>query len=233
MIDAYAVTVCGLEWQLLQGKHRVSAVQIKYLYIIVIAAALLLSCGAPPRALEWPATMRVAGQVQDHKGQFVAGALVELLDLGAERTRTDKEGRFVLAGVDEGVAALDGETDRVGPGLAVLRRAQPGPGVPRVIRAGDVTINLGAYQVQVRGEEIQLTPTEFGLLRALAEHLGQVLTRSEMIERGLGYHYEGLDRTVDSHIRNLRRKLADADAPSDLIETVFGVGYRLSARGHS
>ena len=49
-----------------------------------------------------------------------------------------------------------------------------------------------------------------------------------MIEQGLGYSYEGLDRTVDSHIRNLRQKLSDIGAPADLIETVFGVGYRLT-----
>jgi DNA-binding response OmpR family regulator len=61
----------------------------------------------------------------------------------------------------------------------------------------------------------------------LAEHRGQALTRLEMIERGLGYSYEGIERTVDSHIRNLRRKLAEAGAPVDAIETVFGVGYRV------
>ena len=79
----------------------------------------------------------------------------------------------------------------------------------------------------------QITPTEFGLLQALAERRGHALTRSEMIEQGLGYSYEGLERTVDSHIRNLRRKLADEGAPADLIETVFGVGYRLTEGGNS
>jgi len=54
-----------------------------------------------------------------------------------------------------------------------------------------------------------------------------------MIERGLGYSYEGIERTVDSHVRNLRRKLTDAGAPADLVETVFGVGYRLAGGGSS
>ena len=57
---------------------------------------------------------------------------------------------------------------------------------------------------------MHLTPTEFALLRALAEHPGHALTRLEMIEKGLGYSYEGLERTVDSHIKNLRRKLDEA-----------------------
>ena len=110
---------------------------------------------------------------------------------------------------------------------AVLRRAQRGPTTPPVIELGPVMISVDAHRVEVRGETVRLTPTEFALLQALAEHRGQVLTRQEIIEQALGYSYEGIERTVDSHIRNLRRKLADAGAPLDLIETVFGVGYRV------
>ena len=107
------------------------------------------------------------------------------------------------------------------------------------IRAGELLIDVDAHRVEVRGssslpgQTVHLTPTEFGLLQALAEHCGHALTRLEMIERGLGYSYEGIERTVDSHIRNLRRKLADAGAPADLVETVFGVGYRLTGGGGS
>jgi DNA-binding response OmpR family regulator len=111
---------------------------------------------------------------------------------------------------------------------AVLRRAQRGPAASRVIQAGELLIDVDAHRVEVQGQTVHLTPTEFGLLQALAEHNGHALTRSEMIEKGLGYSYEGIERTVDSHIRNLRRKLAEAGSPADLIETVFGVGYRLS-----
>jgi two-component system alkaline phosphatase synthesis response regulator PhoP len=111
---------------------------------------------------------------------------------------------------------------------AVLRRAQRRPVAPRVIQAGELMIDVDAHRVDVRGQAVHLTPTEFGLLQALAEHCGHALTRLEMIERGLGYSYEGMERTVDSHIRHLRRKLADAGAPGDIVETVFGVGYRLA-----
>jgi two-component system alkaline phosphatase synthesis response regulator PhoP len=110
---------------------------------------------------------------------------------------------------------------------AVLRRAQGEPVPSRVIRAGEVVIDQDAHQVELNGQPVQLTPTEFGLLRALAEHPGHVLTRLELIEKGLGYSYEGLERTVDSHIKNLRRKLKKAGAKGELIETVFGVGYRI------
>jgi two-component system alkaline phosphatase synthesis response regulator PhoP len=110
---------------------------------------------------------------------------------------------------------------------AVLRRAQGESAPPRVIQAGTVMIDLDAHQVQVEGQPVPLTPSEFGLLQALAEQPGYALTRSQLIEKGRGYNYEGLERTVDSHIKNLRRKLEDAGAAPDLVETVFGVGYRL------
>ncbi len=110
---------------------------------------------------------------------------------------------------------------------AVLRRAQGEPAAPKIIRAGEVTLHLDAHAVEVGGQPVKLTPTEFCLLCALAEYPGHALTRLELIEQGLGYSYEGLDRTVDSHIKNMRRKLEAAGAAPDFIETVFGVGYRL------
>jgi DNA-binding response OmpR family regulator len=115
---------------------------------------------------------------------------------------------------------------------AVLRRAQGEPTPARVIREGDLLMDLDARRVDVGGQPVKLTPTEFGLLQALAEHPDHALTRLELIEKGLGYSYEGLERTVDSHIKNLRRKLVEAGAADDLIETVFGVGYRLTV-GHA
>jgi two-component system alkaline phosphatase synthesis response regulator PhoP len=111
---------------------------------------------------------------------------------------------------------------------AVLRRVQGEAAPPRVIRAGSVTIDLDRHQVKVDEELVHLTRTEFTLLRALAEQPGRALTRVEMIEEGLGYSYEGMDRTVDSHIKNLRRKLDEAGGAAHLVETVFGVGYRLA-----
>ena len=110
---------------------------------------------------------------------------------------------------------------------ALLRRAQGEPALPRLLQAGNVTLDLDAHQVQVAGRPVSLTPSEFGLLQSLAELPGHALTRSQLIEKGLGYNYEGLERTVDSHIKNLRRKLEEAGASPDIIETVFGVGYRL------
>jgi two-component system alkaline phosphatase synthesis response regulator PhoP len=112
---------------------------------------------------------------------------------------------------------------------AVLRRAQGEPALPKVIQIGNLVIDLDGHLVRVGAQVVNLTPTEFGLLQALAEHPGHALTRLELIENGLGYSYEGLERTVDSHIKNLRRKLCEAGAGPDLVETVYGVGYRLAS----
>jgi two-component system alkaline phosphatase synthesis response regulator PhoP len=111
---------------------------------------------------------------------------------------------------------------------AVLRRVQ-GESVPaKVIRAGNLVIDVDRHQVMIENEPVHLTPTEFDLLLALAEQPGHALTRQELIEKGLGYSYEGLERTVDSHIKNLRRRLDEAGGAASPIETVFGVGYRLA-----
>lgn len=113
---------------------------------------------------------------------------------------------------------------------AVLRRAQAEPVRPHVFQAGELTVDVDAHEVHVLDQAVHLTPTEFSLLQVLVENAGRALTRLELVEKGLGYSYEGLDRTVDSHIKNLRRKLAEAGVSPDLVETVFGVGYRLAAQ---
>lgn len=109
----------------------------------------------------------------------------------------------------------------------VLSRVQGTGAPPRVIEVQAVRVDLDARQVEVSGRVVHLTPTEFGLLRALAQQAGHALTRKEMIEEGLGRSYEGVERTVDSHVKNLRHKLEEAGEAAYLVQTVFGVGYRL------
>jgi two-component system alkaline phosphatase synthesis response regulator PhoP len=116
---------------------------------------------------------------------------------------------------------------------AVLRRVQAEPTPSTVLQCGEVVIDLDAHRVQVDERPVHLTPTEFALLRALAEQPGRALTRLELIEKGLGYSYEGLERTVDSHVKNLRRKLDEVGGAAHLVETVFGVGYRLAVGENS
>ncbi len=116
---------------------------------------------------------------------------------------------------------------------AVLRRVQGEAPPPRMLQAGPLAMDLDQHQVQVQGRPVHLTRTEFKLLQVLAENPGRTFTRLELIEKALGYGYEGLERSVDSHVKNMRRKLDDANSGNALIETVFGVGYRLPAEAEA
>ncbi len=98
---------------------------------------------------------------------------------------------------------------------------------PQPLAAGDLEMDLGRREVKVAGQEVELTPSEFNILKVLMERAGYVLTRDELISRGLGMDYEGIDRTLDSHIRNLRRKIEPDSKNPQYIETVYGIGYRL------
>jgi len=89
-------------------------------------------------------------------------------------------------------------------------------------------LDADRHEVQLAGKPIELTPTEFDLLKTLMEYQGHAFTRQSLIEKGLGYNYEGMERTLDSHIRNLRRKIEPDPAEPTYIKTVFGVGYRMA-----
>jgi DNA-binding response OmpR family regulator len=95
------------------------------------------------------------------------------------------------------------------------------------IRLPGLVIDPARHEVVVRGERVDLTPREFRILLALAREPGRVLSRDELAERALGPDYEGLARTVDAHVANLRRKIEPDPSAPVLVETVFGVGYRL------
>ncbi len=110
---------------------------------------------------------------------------------------------------------------------AILRRAGGTVSLPHLLETGNLRLDLDNYTLTVDGEPADVTPTEFALLRALMANPNHAFTRSELIERALGYSYEGLERTLDSHIKNLRRKVEADPAQPRYIETVFGVGYRL------
>ncbi len=110
---------------------------------------------------------------------------------------------------------------------AVLRRTGGEPTLSTILELGSLRMDVTRHQITVDNEPIELTVTEFNLLKLLLEQPGRAYSRVDLIEKGLGYGYEGLERTVDSHIKNLRKKIGvDADNPA-YIETVYGLGYRL------
>jgi two-component system alkaline phosphatase synthesis response regulator PhoP len=108
---------------------------------------------------------------------------------------------------------------------ARLRRGQPSQPVASHLQVGELCMDVERHTVSLAGKEIDLTPTEFDLLRTLMQSPGYVFTRDELLEKSLGYTVEGLGRTLDSHIKNLRRKI-DSEAHQH-IQTVYGIGYRM------
>ena len=112
---------------------------------------------------------------------------------------------------------------------AVLRRANPEP-LPQKLTAGLITLDETTRQVAVEGGEVPLTPSEFGLLKVLMAHPHRVFGRNELLNQVQGYDFEGYDRTIDTHIKNLRKKLAARLPDRDVIATVYGVGYKFVPR---
>ncbi len=116
--------------------------------------------------------------------------------------------------------------------LAMLRR---GRGVDegshqRSFGAGLLEIDDDQHEVRVRGVAVNLSPTEWGLLSELARIPGRVFSRYELVNAVRGYEWEGYERVIDSHVKNLRRKLGEDTAHPLIIETVLGIGYRLMPR---
>jgi two-component system alkaline phosphatase synthesis response regulator PhoP len=112
---------------------------------------------------------------------------------------------------------------------AVLRRTSgEREGAPVPIVAGDVVIDIERRQVAVSGQPVELTPTEFDLLVVLARHPGRVFTRLELLDRVQGYAFEGYERTVDAHVKNLRQKIEPDPKQPRYLLTVYGVGYRFA-----
>lgn len=115
---------------------------------------------------------------------------------------------------------------------ALLRRTrldQMPAAAPRVRVCGGLRLDLDQRTVFADGQPVELTKTEFNLLQVFMENPGYTLTRDDLLEKALGYAYEGMGRALDTHIRNLRRKIEpNPDAPT-YIQTIYGVGYRLEA----
>ena len=111
---------------------------------------------------------------------------------------------------------------------AVLRRVQPRTDSAQLLEVGPLQLHKDAYQLKVAGLSVPVTPIEFSLLLALLERPERIWTRAQLLERGRGTQYEGYERNIDGHIKNLRRKLRQALDDQDPIRSVYGVGYGLN-----
>jgi two-component system, OmpR family, alkaline phosphatase synthesis response regulator PhoP len=108
----------------------------------------------------------------------------------------------------------------------IFRRADGEPTQPEVIRVGDLQINLEQHSVTVSDRTIELTPTEFDILVVLARQPKRVFTRLQIMEQAQGNAFEGYERTMDAHIKNIRIKLEPNPKKPIYVHTVFGVGYK-------
>jgi two-component system OmpR family response regulator len=119
---------------------------------------------------------------------------------------------------------------------AIFRRLQPSDrreGEERVLKVGKIILQQSSHSLTVAGVPVELTPTEYKLLELFLAHPGQVFSRLQLIEKVQRYAFEGYERTVDSHIKNLRKKLdASLDEPH-YIKTIYGVGYKLTGEQHA
>ena len=111
---------------------------------------------------------------------------------------------------------------------AIFRRVDAAPRTSRMV-VGSISLDDETHQVMIDKQVLNLTPNEFGLLKIMMSRPNRVFSRNELINRVQGYDFEGYDRTIDSHIKNLRKKIAQKLPGQEIISTVYGVGYKFSA----
>jgi DNA-binding response OmpR family regulator len=157
-----------------------------------------------------------------------ANSAIPIVMLTAKAAEEDRV-RGLELGADDYVTKPFSPRELVLRVQAILRRGGPAaaPGGAASYGAGALVIDEPRRAVTVRGIPAQLTPTEWGVLVTLATVPGRVYTRFELINKVRGYEFEGYERTVDSHVKNLRRKIEEDPGSPGIIVTVLGGGYRL------
>jgi two-component system response regulator BaeR len=111
---------------------------------------------------------------------------------------------------------------------AIFRRLHAEPPTATLV-SGSISLNDDTHQVMIDKQVLNLTPNEFGLLKIMMTRPNRVFSRSELINRVQGYDFEGYDRTIDTHIKNLRKKIGEIRPDEEIITTVYGVGYKFKA----
>ena len=170
----------------------------------------------------------VARAIRQSTGAAAATPIVMLTARVAEMDRIIG----LELGADDYVTKPFSPRELVARVRAVLRRAKPWPiqgSEAAAIHAGRLVIDPARRQVLLDERPVELTPTEFSLLLGMARAPGQVFSRGQLLD-SLGSDYEGLERTIDSHIKNLRAKLEDDPRDPQFILTVFGAGYKFSGQ---
>lgn len=148
--------------------------------------------------------------------------------LTAKSAEEERVAGFAL-GADDYVVKPFSPRELVARVKAVLKRSQKqetSVETQMSFNKGLLTINTRSFEVTKQGNSVTLTPTEIKILAVLGGSPGRVFTRSELVESALGYHFEGYERSIDAHIKNIRQKIEDDPRTPVYIHTVYGVGYK-------
>ena len=143
--------------------------------------------------------------------------------------RTEEMDRLIglELGADDYISKPFSPREVVARVRAVLRRTQGSMASAEILQAGALQLDLAAYRVWIDGHLLDLTQTEFELLTTLMRNKGRVLSRAQLLQAVQGVAHEEFERAIDQHIKNVRRKLKDAVGNVSIINTIYGVGYRL------
>jgi two-component system OmpR family response regulator len=176
-------------------------------------------------------------KLPDISGEAVCQEMKEIGDfpiimLTAKSQEEERITGFAL-GADDYVVKPFSPKELVYRVKAILKRAKKDDldkAYPISFNNGLLKIDGRSYEVKKRDKPVELTPTEFKLFFVLASYPQKVFTREELVEKALGYQFEGYERSIDAHIKNIRRKIEDDPKNPNLILTVYGVGYRFSGK---
>jgi len=143
--------------------------------------------------------------------------------------RTEEMDRLIglELGADDYISKPFSPREVVARVRAVLRRTRGSLANTEILQAGALQLDLAAYRVWIGGQLLDVTQTEFELVATLMRHKGRVLSRVQLLEAVQGVAHEELERAIDQHIKNVRRKLKEAVGDIPIIQTIYGVGYRL------
>lgn len=148
--------------------------------------------------------------------------------------RDDETDRLIglEIGADDYVTKPFSPREVVARAKVILRRTYKQP-LSQITRIGSLLIDVGRHEVRKGDEKIELTPTEFKILELFTANSGRVLSRLQIVEKIQDYAFEGYDRTIDAHVKNLRRKIEDNPKEPRLIQTVYGFGYKFNGLGEA
>jgi two-component system, OmpR family, alkaline phosphatase synthesis response regulator PhoP len=154
---------------------------------------------------------------------------VPIIMLTARAEEADKLVGLEL-GADDYLTKPFSPRELVARARALFRRIDSAVAGGEVIRAGDVTLDLGRMRATVGDREVELTPTEFQLLATLARQPGRVFTRAQLLDAVHGIAFESYERAIDAHVKNIRHKIEPNAREPKYIQTIYGVGYRFADR---